>query len=82
MFKVVSLFSGCGGADQGIIGDFVFNKKKYEFIQDYNKLSMEELLNKWFPMTFKVKAKKLVRRMLNGMGLDMVVKKLKRKIGG
>lgn len=30
MFKVVSLFSGCGGADQGIIGDFVFNKKKYE----------------------------------------------------
>lgn len=59
-----------------------FNKKKYEFIQDYNKLSMEELLNKWFPMTFKVKAKKLVRRMLNGMGLDMVVKKLKRKIGG
>jgi len=30
MFKVVSLFSGCGGADQGIIGDFTFNKKKYE----------------------------------------------------
>lgn len=59
-----------------------FNKKKHEFIQDYNKLSMEELLNKWFPMTFKVKTKKLVRRMLNGMGLDMVVKKLKRKIGG
>ena len=28
MFKVVSLFSGCGGADQGIIGDFIFNKKK------------------------------------------------------
>ena len=30
MYKVVSLFSGCGGADQGIIGDFIFNKKKYE----------------------------------------------------
>lgn len=29
MYKVVSLFSGCGGADQGIIGDFEFNKKKY-----------------------------------------------------
>ena len=29
MYKVVSLFSGCGGADQGIVGDFVFNKKKY-----------------------------------------------------
>lgn len=30
MYKVVSLFAGCGGADQGVIGDFVFNKKKYE----------------------------------------------------
>lgn len=58
-----------------------FNKRKSEFIQDYNKLSMEELLNKWFPMTFKVKVKKLTRRILNGMGLDMFVKKLKRKIG-
>lgn len=29
MYKVVSLFSGCGGADQGIIGDFLFNKKYY-----------------------------------------------------
>lgn len=58
-----------------------FNKRKREFIQDYNKLLMEELLNKWFPMTFKVKVKKLIRRILNGMGLDMFVKKLKRKIG-
>lgn len=30
MYKVVSLFSGCGGADQGIIGDFLYNKKYYE----------------------------------------------------
>ena len=30
MYKVVSLFSGCGGADQGIIGNFEFNKKKYK----------------------------------------------------
>lgn len=29
MYKVVSLFSGCGGADQGIVGDFEFNTKKY-----------------------------------------------------
>lgn len=57
------------------------NKRKREFIQDYNKLSMEELLNEWFPMTFKVKVKKLTRRILNGIGLDMFVKKLKRKIG-
>lgn len=30
MYKVVSLFSGCGGADQGILGDFIFNKKYYD----------------------------------------------------
>ena len=29
MYKVVSLFSGCGGADQGIVGNFMFNNKKY-----------------------------------------------------
>ena len=30
MIKVVSLFSGCGGCDQGLIGDFVFNNKYYD----------------------------------------------------
>lgn len=30
MYKVVSLFAGCGGCDQGIVGDFIFNKRKYE----------------------------------------------------
>lgn len=29
MYKVVSLFCGCGGADVGILGNFVFNNKKY-----------------------------------------------------
>lgn len=29
MYRAVSLFSGCGGADQGMVGEFVFNKKKY-----------------------------------------------------
>ncbi|MCL1883578.1 MAG: DNA (cytosine-5-)-methyltransferase [Defluviitaleaceae bacterium] len=35
MLKVVSLFAGCGGADRGMIGDFIFNDKKY------NKLPFE-----------------------------------------
>ena len=30
MYKVVSLFSGCGGADCGILGGFDFNKTHYE----------------------------------------------------
>ena len=29
MFKVASLFAGCGGADCGMLGNFIFNKKKY-----------------------------------------------------
>ncbi|MCL2565878.1 MAG: DNA (cytosine-5-)-methyltransferase [Defluviitaleaceae bacterium] len=29
MLKVVSLFSGCGGADRGLIGGFIFNRKRY-----------------------------------------------------
>ena len=30
MYKVVSLFAGCGGCDQGIIGDFIFNGQYYD----------------------------------------------------
>lgn len=30
MYKVVSLFAGCGGCDLGIIGGFIFNKKRYK----------------------------------------------------
>lgn len=30
MYKVVSLFSGCGGADLGVVGNFEFNGKKYD----------------------------------------------------
>lgn len=37
MYKVVSLFSGCGGADLGIVGDYEFNGKKY----DANPFSLE-----------------------------------------
>lgn len=30
MYKVVSLFSGCGGCDLGIQGDFIFNRIEYD----------------------------------------------------
>ena len=29
MYKVVSLFTGCGGCDQGLVGGFVFNQLEY-----------------------------------------------------
>ena len=32
MYKVVSLFSGCGGADKGMVGDFFFiNSSTFTF---------------------------------------------------
>jgi len=30
MYKAVSLFCGCGGADLGLLGGFTYNKKKYK----------------------------------------------------
>ncbi|WP_132246272.1 DNA cytosine methyltransferase [Marinisporobacter balticus] len=30
MYKVVSVFSGCGGADLGLLGGFEFNKEQYQ----------------------------------------------------
>ena len=29
MYKVVSLFTGCGGCDQGLVGGFIFNHTEY-----------------------------------------------------
>ena len=33
MYKVVSLFCGCGGADQGIVGGFEFNNLEKNFLK-------------------------------------------------
>lgn len=52
MYKVASIFAGCGGCDQGLIGDFKFNGKKYnrlpyqlEYVNDIDRkaLSTHEL---------------------------------------
>ena len=51
MYKVVSLFSGCGGADCGIVGGFEFNKKRYKklpyeivYASDIDKKAVQTLL--------------------------------------
>lgn len=48
MYKIVSLFSGCGGADRGILGNFTFNNKHYnalpftiEYAIDIDKKALE-----------------------------------------
>ena len=35
MYKVVSLFCGCGGADCGILGGFNFNGKYYLTVSNH-----------------------------------------------
>ena len=55
------------------------NEKHAEFFYDYSQLSMEELLEKYFPTTVKVKLKKNVRLILNRLGLDKTVKHIMKK---
>lgn len=58
------------------------NPNKNEFFMDFHCLGMEELMNKWFPMTITIRAKKLGRLALNYFGVDILVKKIKRKMKG
>lgn len=66
----------------GISTTVIENKRKDEFINDYHEMDMESLLNKWFPMSFKVLLMKNVRLTMNRFGIDRIAKKLKRRIKG
>lgn len=55
------------------------NIKKKSFYEDYHKMSMKDLLDKYYPIIFKVKVRKYVRRFLNLIGLDKTLKHLLRK---
>lgn len=67
---------------KGIKETFFLNKNRNNFIIDYKSMSMDSLLEKWVPMSVKVYLKKYARRVLNAIGLDLIVKKVKRKIKG
>ncbi len=51
-----------------------------QFFKDAQVMNMEDLLNKYFPNTFKIKCKVLIRRFLNLIGVDIVIKRLINKI--
>ena len=53
---------------------------KRQFFEDAQKMATEELFNKYFPTTLKVKLKKYVRIVLNKFGLDKMVKRILRKV--
>ena len=67
---------------KGIKETFFLDKNRNNFISDYKSMSMDSLLEKWVPMSVKVYLKKYARRVLNVIGLDLIVKKVKRKIKG
>lgn len=80
--KYYVVYSTIQEVSDGIADTVCENKKKKEFIKDYNNMNMTDLLNKWFPMSSKVKLKKHARKILNKIGLDLFLKKLKRKLLG
>ncbi len=54
--------------------------RKQEFFADFQTMPMDKLSEKYYPRTAKVKMKKYGRMALNKVGLDMLVKKVKRKL--
>lgn len=44
------------------------------FIEDINKYNTQDVIDKYFPKTFKVKIKRISRLVLNKFGLDKIVK--------
>lgn len=52
------------------------NEKREAFFQDANRMSGEELFNKYFPETFKVKAERFIRLTCYKLGIYSVAKKL------
>lgn len=55
------------------------NPLRTDFYEDYHELRMDSLLNKYFPKTQKVKAKRTIRRELNKYGLDKTIKHILKK---
>ncbi|MCR5600626.1 MAG: Coenzyme F420 hydrogenase/dehydrogenase, beta subunit C-terminal domain [Ruminococcus sp.] len=55
------------------------HEKHKKFYEDYNTLTFGDLLQKYVPITVKVRAKTIARRGLNFMGLDVLIKRAMRK---
>lgn len=50
------------------------HKRKEEFFLDFESMTMDDLLHKYFPETIEVKLKKYIRLVLNRVGLDTALK--------
>ncbi len=53
--------------------------ERSEFFSDYNHMDFDDLLNKYYPTTIKIKIMKLARLILNRLGLDKTLKHMLKK---
>lgn len=53
--------------------------RRQEFYSDFRRMSFEDLLSKYYPMTIKIQLKKNVRLALNKLGLDKKLKHILKK---
>lgn len=77
-YKIIPCKKAVEGVRELVLSPDI-NKQRDEFFYDYSKMSMEQLLEKYFPTTAKVKIKKTIRRTLNRFGLDKTVKHIMKK---
>jgi len=70
-FRIVSLFSGCGGMDLGIQGGFIFNGRKYPLLQTeiVHSSDFDKRVVNIFNQNFRHKAEVLDVRNLSGNSL-------------
>lgn len=58
----------------------IIHLKRKEFFEDYKRMTVPKLMNKYFPIGVKQLTKKYVRIILNFIGADIYVKRIVRKI--
>ena len=56
-----------------------FHDLRKEFFRDYKRMDMNDLLNKYFPLSFTVRIKKMARILLNKIGMDKKIKHMLKK---
>ena len=55
------------------------DKRKAEFYRYLQELNMNVLVEKYFPITYKIRIKILLRKLLSKLGLDIYVKRCIKK---
>lgn len=77
-YKEISVDTAINGVKEMCVSPMIHIQRK-SFFTDYDVMTMEELLQKYFPVTSTIKAKKWIRVSLNKIGLDRTIKHIMKK---